>query len=703
MKLPSAHVQETCAQLLRSTDWAKSPLGPYAQWPERLKGYVAMVLAMPTPAVLFWGPTQIQIYNDGYGVIMGPRHPKYFGAAYQDCWPETYSVIHPWMERVLQGEVRHVEHELVVLTRHGFTEEAYFTFTFSPLLDDSDDIAGILQPVVEVTNEVIAARRMEVLRALEEASLEGGDVRDAAKALCSHPKDVPFGVFFIPGPDGKLVLETHCGLSPEQSVALRDPTATVETVFSSGEAVVVEASTVLLGEQHTSEWGDPVRQAYVLPVLRGSAEVPRGVLVCGISPRLQLDEAYRNFLSSIARDTAAILDAARARAGELVLHQQAVLARAQAEAERNRLHTVFHNAPVAITMLTGTRHVIDLANPRVCDLWGRPVEELLGKAMFDAVPEAAGQGLEQLLDGVRTTGVAYIGTELRVSLRSPVDQQLHDHFFNFVYEPMKTPDGVVEAILVVAADVTVSVLARQAAERLAGELQSARRDAEHARDLAQQASSAKDDFLAMLGHELRNPLAPIFTALDLWRDRDPSGASAASREVIERQARHLKVLVDDLLDMSRIATGKVELKKSVVCVSDLITKAIETASPLLESRRHQVDVESVPAVFVDGDPARLVQVFANLLTNAAKYTEPSGHIRISIGADGGEVERTRAYTTVQPSDAAGGGERQPDRVVGHRLRAVVGHVAHRDAAGRRGCDVDRVHTDAVATDRAQTR
>ena len=126
-----------------------------------------MILEMPTPAILFWGPNHTQLYNDGYAAIMGPRHPKYLGQSYAACWPETYSVIHPWMRRVLaRGEVLQVQDELFTLTRHGFAEEAYFTFTFSPLRGDSGEIAGVFQPVVEVTEAVLAKRRTEALREL---------------------------------------------------------------------------------------------------------------------------------------------------------------------------------------------------------------------------------------------------------------------------------------------------------------------------------------------------------------------------------------------------------------------------------------------------------------------------------------------------------------------------------------------------------
>jgi len=160
---------------------------------------------------------------------------------------------------------------------------------------------------------------------------------------------------------------------------------------------------------------------------------------------------------------------------------------------------------------------------------------------------------------------------------------------------------------------------------------------ESARDRLEQATRAKDEFLAMLGHELRNPLAPILTALQLMQLK---GAPEIEKErrIIERQTKHLVRLVDDLLDVSRIARGKIDLKKERVQVSSVVARAIELASPLLESRGQRLDID-VPqtGLVVDADPSRLAQAIANLLTNAAKYTERTGKIVIRASRSGDDV------------------------------------------------------------------
>jgi PAS domain S-box-containing protein len=149
-----------------------------------------------------------------------------------------------------------------------------------------------------------------------------------------------------------------------------------------------------------------------------------------------------------------------------------------------------------------------------------------------------------------------------------------------------------------------------------------------ARQAAEEANRAKDEFLAMLGHELRNPLAPIATALQLMQLRGDSRTSK-EQQVIERQVKHMMRLVDDLLDVSRITRGTLALKLQRLDVRDVVVKAVELASPLLEQRGHHVDIQTGDEpLWVEADDARLTQVFANILVNAARYTDAGGHISI---------------------------------------------------------------------------
>ena len=211
--------------------------------------------------------------------------------------------------------------------------------------------------------------------------------------------------------------------------------------------------------------------------------------------------------------------------------------RASQEAHAQRLAEIFRQAPVAIAILRGPDHTYEFANEPYLGLVAhRPI---LGKPILEALPELADQGIKELLDEVRSSGKPFASSSRRVLLNRGADGAAEEAFFKLVYQPMIDGDGQSSGIVVVATDVT--------------ELANARRDAESA-------NRAKDEFIAMLSHELRNPLSPILTALQLMKLR---GIDAAERErtIIERQVGHLVGLVDDLLDVSRITRGKIDLKK----------------------------------------------------------------------------------------------------------------------------------------------
>ena len=147
----------------------------------------------------------------------------------------------------------------------------------------------------------------------------------------------------------------------------------------------------------------------------------------------------------------------------------------------------------------------------------------------------------------------------------------------------------------------------------------------------------KDEFLAMLGHELRNPLAPIMTAVELLA-RHP--VATREQKVIDRQVRHLARLVDDLLDISRVTRGHIELKIEPVSLDVVLDRAVELAAPLVTRYRHTLQVDSAQGLTLRGDVERLAQVFGNLLTNAAKFTAPQGQIRVLVEPAPGRVRVT---------------------------------------------------------------
>jgi signal transduction histidine kinase len=303
-----------------------------------------------------------------------------------------------------------------------------------------------------------------------------------------------------------------------------------------------------------------------------------------------------------------------------------VLAQRYRDDEIARLQRLFQHAPGIIAVLRGPEHVFDIANDGYCRFIGR--DDSIGKAVREALPELQGQGFYELLDQVYATGKPYIGNELPIMLQREPNGALEERFVSFIYQPTFDHRGEITGIFVEGSDVSESVRAFRALRASESELMAM--------------NHRKDEFLAMLAHELRNPLAPITSAAEILKlvaQGDARVSKAA--EVIARQAGHLSVLVDDLLDVSRVTQGLVDLKMRVVDLDAIVDSAVEQARPLMQSRRHTLavrhDRHDHRAASVLGDRNRLVQVIVNLLNNAAKYTPDGGAITLAVHNDGKRV------------------------------------------------------------------
>ena len=272
---------------------------------------------------------------------------------------------------------------------------------------------------------------------------------------------------------------------------------------------------------------------------------------------------------------------------------------------------------------------IAYCNRRFADLVGRPSEQLMGVAFRDFIPPDAQTFFESLLQQARS------GFSQGESHVQNADGSLVPVFLTLNALP---PDcGAAVGLLVT--DLTT----QHHHEKLNVLLKA-----------LEEADQRKNEFLAMLAHELRSPLAPIANAVQLLglQRQNESPIQGTAREIIERQIGHLKHLVDDLLEVSRITTGKVQLRLEQVNVSDIVRGAIETVRPLIEQRRHELTV-SLPSepIWIDADAARLEQVLVNLLSNASKYTDEAGHIWLTVEIEGSSSQESGVsiHLAEQPS------------------------------------------------------
>ena len=209
--------------LIRAKNWADTPLGPIEGWPQSLKTTLGILLNSRYPMFVFWGPQLIKIYNDGYRPILGGKHPHALGKPAREVWPEIWSDIEPLVARALNGDPTWSDDLMLFIERNGFPEESYFTFSYSPVTDESGGVGGMFCAVIETTAQVLGERRLRTLRDLAAALADTTTERDvcvkSADLLHANAADAPFVLIYLLDSDDSAILAAQAGVMTGNPVA----------------------------------------------------------------------------------------------------------------------------------------------------------------------------------------------------------------------------------------------------------------------------------------------------------------------------------------------------------------------------------------------------------------------------------------------------------------------------------------------------
>ncbi|MDI1341238.1 PAS domain-containing protein [Polaromonas sp.] len=568
------------ARLMRERDWSGSPLGASVLWPQSLRSVVNLMLGSAFPMFVAWGPSLSLLYNDAYAEVLGAKHPQALGHPFYEVWHELQADLVPLVERALGGEAFFEESLPLRVHRHGYDEDTWFTFSYSPVLDERGAIAGLYCACTETTAMVLAERHQ----------------RSEQERLQTLFSQAPGFVAVMRGPDHVFEIANHAYL---QLTGFRDVigkpvgealpevveqgfVALLDKVFATGEPYAGRSVRVMLN----SEPGAPLTEAYldfVYQPLRGLTGQVEGVFVHGheVTALQRAQEALLVFSNSIPA--------------------MAWVARVDGGLERfNSQWSVYTGQSTEAALehgWTGALHPEDRAAPR---------------RAFAAAREQ--------------------GTEWQVEYRL----RRHDGVYRWFLTravPQLDASGRVLRWFGTTTDIE---------------------DAKKNHQALCNADRQKDEFLATLAHELRNPLAPIRAAVQLLGS--PASRPAAREhavEVIGRQVGHMARLLDDLIDVARITQRRVILKKVPLAVDDLVESVLETVRPLAQAKRH-VLVATVGGVGLQlvADPLRLAQVLSNLLNNAVKYTDEGGRIGLDVQVEGNWLSFTVSDSGIGLSPAA---------------------------------------------------
>ena len=323
-------------------------------------------------------------------------------------------------------------------------------------------------------------------------------------------------------------------------------------------------------------------------------------------------------------DSAAPIRCKEGKVVGCVLVFRDITERKRAEAEirerHDELQVIYETTPVGMSLLDRNLRFVRI-NDRLAEMNGLPAKDHIGKTIHEVIPKLA-EKVEPAFRHILETGEPVIETELVGE--TPSQPGVTRTWLESWY-PMRSAGGEIVGVNAVVLEITERKLLEEKLRQIAAELREADR--------------RKDEFLATLAHELRNPLAPIRNGLQVMKlASGDTGAIEQYRGMMERQIEQMVRLVDDLLDISRISRGKIELRKERVQLKEVVSSAVEASRPFIERLGHELTV-SVPdsPVVMEADPTRLAQVFMNLLNNSAKYSNPGGRIWLTAGWQGSDV------------------------------------------------------------------
>lgn len=608
---PASHFADHGGRLgefVRLHDWGSTSLGELSEWPDALTTLAGVMLTSAQPMFIAWGPERLLLYNDAYAPILGDRHPGALGRPFFDVWPEVRDEVRRQFDQVFQGLPVNMDDIEAALDRPGRPREAHFSFSYSPVRGASGAVDGLFCVCNEITEQVLARRRgghlefrnrlLDVLRPLSDPV----EVQSEASRLLGLYLGANRVVYFeIRGDDYVIERDFVSNVEP---LAGRYP---VSSFGAELLANLMAGRTVVEMDATTEPGRSPqARESFAAIRVRGHVDVPLvkgGEFVAGMTVHFSDARHWNPDEVALIEDTAERTWAA--------VHR--VRAEAALQASEERFAFVRRSSGVGFWY---------------CDL------------PFDVLEwdELVKRHFHLEADAVVTIGTFYdrIHPDDREPTRVAIQQSIDGHAnYDTVYRTVHPDTGAVRWVRAIGrtfyqADGTPSRfdgLTLDVTEQKIAEAS------------LREADRHKDEFLATLAHELRNPLAPLRNGLQVLRigASDPDVVGRA-REMMERQVDIMVRLVDDLLDVARISGGKVELRRQVQSLQTVVARAVETAMPAIEAHRHALTVHAATEpITVDVDGARMTQVLANLIGNAAKYTPAGGRLRVEAAIEGDEA------------------------------------------------------------------
>ena len=314
-------------KLIKSKDWSKTPVGDIDSWPQSLRTMVSLVVASNSPISVIWGPGHVQIYNDGYWPICGDKHPASLGHDFRQCWKSAWPVIGAAYDTAWSGQSAYLTNMRMFLDRFGFSEETWFTFSFSPITDESGKVSGVFHPVAESTTQMLSERRAKTVHALTSRCAKAKTTAEAlalASAVFEESQlDLPFVLLYVvDGQEGARYARRaiHTGMDPQSPVCpdAVDLEADTQQLWPVAEILQTGVTQQLddiaphLAGMTEGPYPEAPTMALAMPITQPGSAKPYAVMIAGISARLAMNESYRVFCDLVAATVSTALANAQA-------------------------------------------------------------------------------------------------------------------------------------------------------------------------------------------------------------------------------------------------------------------------------------------------------------------------------------------------------------------------------------------------------
>ncbi len=406
--------------LMRLKDWSKTPVGSPVTWPQSLRTTLSIILNSKFPMFLFWGQRLTCFYNDAYRPSLGQngKHPAILGMDGQESWPEIWDIIKPLIDQVLGGgEATWSEDQLIPIYRNGKIEDVYWTFSYSPVNDESGKPAGVFVTCSETTGKVTILSELKESKdrlefAIEATGLGTWDLNPFTHKLTGNDR---LNKWFGSASGEEIELPAALDVIAKKDRERVGAAINKALDFSSGGHYEIEYSII-----------DPVLKKERFVRAKGKAQFDDANIACRFDGTLQDITPW-------------------------------VMALRKMEESEKRFRSVVKQAPVGITIFRGPEFIVEMANEKYLEIIDRKEEAFVAKPLFESLPEVK-PAIESLLNDVLTTGVPYYGTEFPVDINRYGKKE--QAYFDFMYQPLREDNGTISGIIVVATEVTESVKAK---------------------------------------------------------------------------------------------------------------------------------------------------------------------------------------------------------------------------------------------------